>query len=154
MNLCKIHGVAYDDPTCPACDIANELAALKSSLASLVARLAPEPTTASLDPVRVETDGNDTDKSHVASGEHDAERANRVLTHAPTRDALLTFIDRKPWFYTCDLKQYLGIPEKSRSPYIAPALRVLGCHETGGGRWTVPQSARTTLKALCGRLPL
>lgn len=147
MKTCEIHKIAYNGNTCPACDIAAELAALRAALAGLLAQLTPAPA-----PSLVVQDEDKT--GHVASGDHDAVRANYILTHKATREAVLVFLMEHPRFYIGDLKTALDIPITSRSPYIAPLLRTLGCNETGGGRWTVPASAVATLKTLCGRLPL
>ena len=147
MNICKIHGIVHAADTCPACDIAAELAALRTALAGLLTLLPPAA------PLSLVV--QDEDKTgHVASGEHDTARANHILGHKSTREAVLVFLMEHPRFYIGDLKTALDIPITSRSPYIAPLLRTLGCHETGGGRWTVPASAVATLKTLCGRLPL
>lgn len=150
MKTCEIHHIAYNAATCPACDIAAELAALRASLAGLLTQLTPT-LTPSLTPIVMQ----DEDKtSHVASGHNDALRANQILTNKATREAVLMFLMEHPRFYIGDLKAALDIPADTRSAYIAPLLRTLGCHETGGGRWSVPASAVSTLKTLCGRLPL
>lgn len=147
IKTCEIHGIAYSSTTCPACDIAAELAALRAALAGLLTQLTPAPALSLV--------VQDEDKTgHVASGDNDATRANHILTHKATREAVLVFLMEHPRFYIGDLKTALDIPIESRSPYIAPLLRTLGCHETGGGRWTVPPAAVATLKTLCGRLPL
>lgn len=87
MNLCKIHGIAHAADTCPACDIAAELAALRAALAGLLTQLTPAPA-----PSLVVQEEDKT--GHVASGDNDAARANHILTHKATREAVLVF--RRP----------------------------------------------------------